>query len=267
MVAGSTALASGVLVALSFLNSLFIAWAIESADEKSGQFPRQFSQKKKVFREPQSVLNFYLAAVGIPLAQYVAKTGDRTLLSRQVWKTADWLVANLIDPKSGALRTPGKALGHHADELGGVKGLLSNDDGVIISLLCLDRMRPKTSWREAAFKNAEWWLGLKEQPKLFAAIPATMLLMLDMARLTGKVEYLDWVLERLEGVLALQDWGKNPMSRGAFLGEDGNRMPNWLGAPPEQCTCLRLTSYVTIALSKLIASEKTWSPAYSCFGW
>jgi len=75
------------------------------------------------------------------------------------------------------------------------------------------------------------------------------------------------VLSRLDEILALQCQSSDPRFHGGFMGEDVERMCQWLGCPADRVISLRMTSYLLIGLSKLVANAKTWSPAYSCFGW
>ena len=234
---------------------------------KPDQFPRPYADNRLRYRKPNSPVSFYNMALIIPVCQFVAMTGEKRLLTRDVVAQGDWLVNVMLDPQTGALRTPNEALGHHAETLGGQMGALSNDDGVIIALLCLERLKPGRGYMEAALRNADWWLRLQETPKLRAAIPATMLLMLDLARLTGKAEYLNWVLDRLDALLARQNRSGDARFDGAFMGEDQGGDRSYVGSPADATTSLRMTSYSTIALSKLAATARTWSPAYSRFGW
>lgn len=234
---------------------------------KPDQFPRPYADSHLRIRKPNSPVSFYNMAMLIPICQYVALTGDRKMLTRAVVAQGDWLLEVMLDPETGALRTPGAGLGHHTETLGGQAGALSNDDGVIIGLLCLDRFKPGRGYREAALRNAGWWLRLQETPRLRAAIPATMLLMLELARLTGQPEYLDWVLTRLESLLARQNRSGDARFDGAFVGEDGHGDRPYVGSSADETTSLRMTSYSTIALSKLVANARTWSPSYSRFGW
>lgn len=242
---------------------LFFGWDYV---RKPDQLPRAYANAALRIQTPHSPLTFYNAALLIPLCQHVRMRGAKP--GREAVRLGHWLLDNLFDEASGALRIRGASLGHHSDQLGGIPGVPSNDDGVMVAILCLDRVHPEPRLQQAALRNAAWWLNLRERPHLYAATPAAMIFLLDVARLTGRREYLDWVLARLDGLLALQCRRRDPRVQGAFLGEDGGRrFQEFLGCPPGETASLRMTSYALIALSKLAANAKTWSPAYSRFGW
>lgn len=229
--------------------------------------PRQYSRRPLRIDGPNDPISFCFAALSIPLCQYVNLTGDKRLIRKGAVPMAEWLVSSFFDGATGALRLPEGLVGHHSESLGGLSRVIGNDDGAMIALLCLHRLQPSSRWLDPVIANADWWANLRGPAHLFATVPAVILLMLDVARLTGERKYLDWVLGRLDEVFSLQCTKKGALFEGGFMGEDIQRMVKWLGCPAEKVITARMTSYLLIGLSKLVASAKTWSPAYSSFGW
>ncbi len=229
--------------------------------------PRPYSDDRLRMRNPNHPIAFCFAGLPIPICQYVSLTGEKKLVRKGAVPMADWLLDTFFDAGTGALRLPEGSVGHHSDMIGGLQRAIGNDDGAMIALLCLHRLDPKRKWLDPVIANADWWSGITSRLHLFSAVPAAMLLMLDTARLTGKREYLDWVLARLDEVLALQCQKPDPRMHGGFMGEDIERMSTWLGCAQARRSACGWSSYLLIGLSKLVANAKTWSPAYSCFGW
>lgn len=229
--------------------------------------PRPYSRQNLWMRNPGHPIAFCFAALPIPVCQYAAITGDRKLLRKGAVPMAQWLLDTFFDASTSTLRLPEGQVGHHSNAINGLQRVIGNDDGAMVAVLCVHRLDPKAKWLDPVIANADWWSNVTEKIHLFSAIPATILLMLDAARLTGKRQYLDWVLGRLDEVLSLQCTKPDPRFHGGFMGEDIERMTTWLGCRPDKTISLRMVAYLLIGLSKLVASAKTWSPAYSSFGW
>ncbi len=234
---------------------------------KEQPFPKQYTRDGLWMRWPNHPIAFCFAALPIPLCQYAAITGDKKLVLKGAVPMAEWFLDNFFDESTGALQLPEGQVGHHSAAIAGVPRAVGNDDGAMVAVLCLNRVQPNRKWLEPALANADWWSNVTQKIHLFSAVPAAILLMLDAARLTGRRQYLDWVLGRLDEMLTLQCDKSDPRFHGGFMGEDIERMCKWLGCPADKVINLRMTSYLLIGLSKLVATARTWSPAYSCFGW
>ncbi len=231
------------------------------------EFPQRYSRDGLWMRGPNHPISFCFAALPISLCQYIATTGKKRLLRKGAVPMAEWLLKSFFQESSGALQLPEGHVGHHSVTLAGTERAIGNDDGAMVAVLCLNRLQPSNRWLDPALANADWWSNVTGKIPLFSAVPAAILLMLDAARLTGRRQYLDWVLGRLDEMLALQCDKPGALYNGGFMGEDIERLVKWLGCPADKIINLRMTSYLLIGLAKLVATARTWSPAYSCFGW
>lgn len=234
---------------------------------KEQSIPRLYTRDALWMRGPNHPIAFCFAALPIPVCQYAAVSGDKKMVRKGAVPMAEWFLKGFFNESTGALQLPAGSVGHHSASVGGVERVIGNDDGAMVAVLCVNRAQPNKKWLEPAIANADWWSNVTEKIHLFSAVPAAILLMLDAARLTGRRQHLDWVLGRLDEMLSLQCQKPEPLYNGGFMGEDIERMNKWLGCPAEKVINLRMTSYLLIGLSKLVANAKTWSPAYSCFGW
>ncbi|MFC1451735.1 hypothetical protein ACFLSJ_00135 [Verrucomicrobiota bacterium] len=200
-------------------------------------------------------------AAPIPLAQYAAATGKKKYIARTAVPVAEAII-RMMGP-DGALTSPAKSE-HHAP-LG--NGVIYNDDGLGVALLCTWKATGKRKYLDAASALGEWWLRQESLPDVFSMVPAAMLFLADMARATGDARYTRYLAslcERLFDMQALND--ERALVQGGFIGED--RAPCFrVGSKPEEFISIRTTSYALIAMAKLAArGDKEWSPAYSAFG-
>jgi len=212
-----------------------------------------------------------LSAVALAFAQHDALTGEARY-GRFIPAVMDWVIDNCLEA-DGALRMhDGTQVGHHAVASGPLAGCFTNDDGVGIAWIASWRATGAEKYRQAALRNGEWWLRLPGLPETHASVPAGLLYLLDLYRLSSDRRYLDKSLPYIEHVLARQCRRPDRADvDGGFAGHDGTGDKREAGhdsADPLDYISHRTTMYSMLALAKVAArDEAEWNIAYSAFGW
>ena len=189
-------------------------------------------------------------------------TGDDDYLE-SILRLADGTLRRFVRA-DGSVRARTKA-SHHA----GAGGLMLNDDGLMVSLLCAQAATGEAKYLEACLRHAEWIVRNVTGPQaVLAGLPCMCTFMIELSAVTGEARWRDWAVKMLtRHVLPLQVRNsRDPLSDGAFRGEDEpGRCYGPEDAGPTEFVCTRMTAYSAIALFKL--DGKVFGPYYSALGW
>lgn len=196
-----------------------------------------------------------------PLLQMAAITKDQKY-AKAAGRLGDLILTHLCKPDGSICA---RNSGHHTSS---EDGCLDNDDGIVLTLLALHRTTGRASYLDAAVANADWWIKRGRMPDNFSALPLLMMILGDLARVTGEKRFLAFMQERAPEFFALQIVrDERPLVAGAFRGED--MAPHYRkGSTAADFISLRSTSYGALALGRLACGGKAeWNPAYSALGW
>ena len=184
----------------------------------------------------------------------------------------DWIVDVALEP-DGALKIhDGTDVGHHAIQHGPYANCFTNDDGAMISLMAAYRVTGNEKYKEAALRNANWWLKVDTVVQPYASTPAILLNLLDFYRFTGNDAFLEKSEDYIEKVLALQiKDSEDSHALGGFRGHDYSNQKEidyFDGIDPYDIVSHRTTMYAMLSLAKVAAEDESqWNLAYSAFGW
>jgi hypothetical protein len=215
--------------------------------------------------EGGDAIEYLAAAAAIPLVQMAKIKKDKKYITRGAAPLIDVIVRNFQRP-DGSLGWK-KAGNIVADVIG--DSAIDNDDGIGVAILSAWKGTGKNKYLDSATALGDWWLkqDISSTVKHYAALPCIVLLMADLARATGKKDYVQFILDHSGDLFKLQiQRDERPLVSGAFRGEDMSETYR-PGSNPGQYICLRTTSYGLMTLSKLAAQNaKEWGPSYSAFG-
>ncbi len=222
-------------------------WPANWVDLQSNAQPR----KGSAIQAAQAILYHYLHEA----------TGKRAYRSA-VGRISDQTLARHVRA-DGAVITSGR-LSHHA----GAGGVMFNDDGLMISLLCAHQATGKGKYLDAVVGHADWLkANITTRPGLISALPCMCTIMIELAAVTGDDSCSDWAADMLEThVLPLQVRNsRDPKSHGAFRGEDEpveHYGPK--SAKKTDFITTRVTCYSALACLKLAGIV---GPYYGALGW
>jgi hypothetical protein len=211
-----------------------------------------------------------LAVAPLPFAQLDALIGQRRY-APAVMGVIDWVLESAMEPDGAIKLRDGTPVGHHAVRSGPLADCFTNDDGVGVTMIAAHRATGIEKYAEAARRNGRWWLAMEDFPDTFAAVPAGLLFLVEMARFTGDGAYLEKAVPYVERVLSMQHRDPDrPVLHGGFRGHDavGERERALYASDPRDCISQRTTMYAMMALAKVAAcSDAEWNIAYSAFGY
>ena len=201
------------------------------------------------------------AAHGILFHHLRQATGDDGHLESLV-RVADGTLRRFVRA-DGSVRARTKA-SHHA----GAGGLMFNDDGLMVSLLCAHVATGEAKYLEACLRHAEWVRRNVTGPlAILAGLPCMCTFMIELSAVTGEPAWRDWAAKMLaRHVLPLQVRNsRDPLSDGAFRGED--EPVEYYGPKRARKTdfiTTRMTCYSALACLKLAGIV---GPYYGALGW
>ncbi len=188
-------------------------------------------------------------------------TGNRRFLTC-VRRLADQAMRRFLRA-DGAIVSGGR-FSHHA----GPGGVMLNDDGFMVALLCAHRATGHRRYLDACRRHAEWIARTVTGPlRLLCALPCMCTFLIELAAVTGDDGCRRWAADMLaRHVLALQvRRPRDPMSHGAFRGEDEpveHYGPK--SAKKTDFITTRTTCYAALACLKLAGIV---GPYYGALGW
>jgi len=196
------------------------------------------------------------------LYHYLHQATGRRAYRSAVGRLADQTLRRHVRA-DGAVVTSGR-FSHHA----GPGGVMLNDDGLMISLLCAHQSTGRAKYLDAVRLHADWLMkNITARPRLLSALPCMCTIMIELAAVTGDDTYSDWAAGMLEKhVLPLQVRNRrDPKSHGAFRGEDEpveHYGPK--SAKKTDFITTRVTCYAALACLKLAGIV---GPYYGALGW
>lgn len=190
---------------------------------------------------------------------------DRRAYERAVRPMCDIVVRELQRPDGSMiphLPVPPRA-DHHSGK-GAEVGVCYNDDGAGVALVGAWRVLGERRYLESAVALGDWMTTRRPPFPCHVAASNFANLLLELHRLTKRGCYLEWVIEHLPHILALQVRGSgDPEADGAFRGED--ELVKWyFGGEPKEYVNTRNTAYSALALFKLDGAA--FGPGYSTYG-
>ena len=156
------------------------------------------------------------------------------------------------------------SMSHHA----GPGGVMLNDDGLMIGLLCAHQCTGRAKYLDAVIRHAHWLMAnITRPPAMISALPCMCTIMVELSAVTGEEVYREWAADMLtKHVLPLQVRSRrDPLTDGAFRGED--EPVEHYGPKRAKKTdfiTTRVTCYSALACLKLAGIV---GPYYGALGW
>jgi rhamnogalacturonyl hydrolase YesR len=240
---------------------LWTRWWLKYAVDKEG-YPAGY-YNLLTGKSSRSTYSFSGACAMVLFA--IHKATGRAEYKAAFKKMVETYVRRFVRKKDGVILS-GTFMTHHSGK-GAEAGVALNDDGGGVTILQAYKLLKDKKYLGLSLQYGDYILRQNLPYQFYSAHPSRFNFLMDLAHVSGKEKYSDFVRKNIRHLLKLQYLNKEePKHHGAFRGED--ETPEWYapkGSKGIDFINNRMTCYSVLTLFKM--DGKIIGPYYSALGW